>query len=119
MTRSGQPPFMMPTNKTTLSCHPHPQFRITFGGGDAFREPLVIDASEFIGVKGFKAKGKRITTFQIESVTELKPAEEEPAAPEYSPEGNPEEETEETRTEESQETPSDDENGDREQLSLF
>ncbi len=102
-----------------LSCHPHPQFRITFGGGDAFREPLVIDASEFIGVKGFKAKGKRITTFQIESVTELKPAEEEPAAPEYSPEGNPEEETEETRTEESQETTSDDENGDREQLSLF
>ena len=102
-----------------LSCHPHPQFRITFGGGDAFREPLVIDASEFIGVKGFKAKGKRITTFQIESVTELKPAEEEPAAPEYSPEGNPEEKTEETRTEESQETTSDDENGDREQLSLF
>ena len=32
-----------------------------------------LDAEQFIGVKGFKAKGKRITTWQIDSITELEP----------------------------------------------
>ncbi|MFA6872759.1 MAG: DNA gyrase/topoisomerase IV subunit A [Bacteroidaceae bacterium] len=56
-----------------LNCYRSPQFRVVFGGNDAFREPLLIDASDFIAVKGFKAKGKRITTFSIESIIELKP----------------------------------------------
>lgn len=30
---------------------------------------------EFIGVKSFKAKGKRISNFNIESITELEPRE--------------------------------------------
>lgn len=46
-----------------------------FGGSDSFREPLIIDAVEFIAVKSFKAKGKRITTYTIDSVTELEPRE--------------------------------------------
>ena len=43
------------------------------GGNDAFREPLELDAEQFIAVKGFKAKGKRISTWQIESIEELEP----------------------------------------------
>ena len=50
-----------------------PRFEIVFGGNDAFREALIIDAEEFIGVKSHKAKGKRITTFEVESINELEP----------------------------------------------
>ena len=51
----------------------YPRIEVVFGGHDAFREPLVLDAEEFIGVKGFKAKGKRISTFEIEVINELDP----------------------------------------------
>lgn len=37
------------------------------------RPDLEIDAEEFIAVKGFKAKGKRITTYQLGEITELEP----------------------------------------------
>ena len=47
--------------------------KATFGGNDDFREPLEIDADEFIGVKSYKARGKRISTFEIENVEELEP----------------------------------------------
>ena len=48
-------------------------FRVTFGGNDSFREPLDVDAEEFIGLKSFKARGKRLTTYEIASVEELEP----------------------------------------------
>ncbi len=51
----------------------YPRLEVTFGGNDSFREPLLIDVDEFIGVKGFKAKGKRMTTFKIDTVNELEP----------------------------------------------
>ncbi|MDE5998142.1 MAG: DNA gyrase/topoisomerase IV subunit A [Muribaculaceae bacterium] len=56
-----------------LSDTPYPRFQVTFGGNDSVRPELEIDAEEFIGVKGFKAKGKRITTFQLGEITELEP----------------------------------------------
>jgi topoisomerase IV subunit A len=49
----------------------YPRFEVYFGGNDAFRESLVVDADEFIGVKSYKAKGKRLTTFEVESINEL------------------------------------------------
>ena len=52
---------------------PFPRFEVKFGGADAIREPLVIEAEDFIAVKSFKAKGKRITNFKIEEITELEP----------------------------------------------
>lgn len=55
-----------------------------FGGHDSFRESLVLDAEEFISVKGFKAKGKRISTFDIETINELEPI--RTAAPQQSSE---------------------------------
>lgn len=51
----------------------YPRFEVVFGGHDDFREALVIDAEEFIAVKGFKAKGKRITTFTVATINELEP----------------------------------------------
>ena len=44
-----------------------------FGGNDNFREPLVIEVDEFIGVKSFKARGKRLTTYEIDEIIELEP----------------------------------------------
>jgi topoisomerase-4 subunit A len=46
---------------------------VNFGGTDAGREPMEVDVEEFIAVKGFKARGKRITTLHIDSVVELEP----------------------------------------------
>ncbi len=56
-----------------LTCQPYPRIQVNFGGSDAGREPMVIDAESFIAVKGFKARGKRITTLHIDSVEELEP----------------------------------------------
>ena len=51
----------------------YPRLLVTFGGADADRMPLEIDAETFIAVKGYKAKGKRIATWQVEKVEELEP----------------------------------------------
>ncbi len=51
----------------------YPRLMVTYGGNDAFRGSEEIDVEQFIAVKGFKAKGKRLTTWQIESITELEP----------------------------------------------
>ena len=51
----------------------YPRLQISFGGNDAFRDPQEIDAESFIGLKSFKAKGKRLTTFTLEEVQELEP----------------------------------------------
>ena len=56
-----------------LSDTPYPRIQLTYGGADAFRGQEEIDAEQFIAVKGYKAKGKRLTTFAIESITELEP----------------------------------------------
>ena len=56
-----------------LTDEAYPRIEAVFGGHDAFREPLVLDAEEFIDVKGFKAKGKRVSTFDIETINELDP----------------------------------------------
>jgi len=51
----------------------YPNINVTFGGHDDYREPLEIDADEFIAVKSFKAKGKRLSTFDIKGIKELEP----------------------------------------------
>lgn len=64
----------------------YPRIKAVFGGRDDYREPLEIDVEEFIGVKSYKAKGKRIANFEIGAVEELEPTrfpepEEEPEQP--------------------------------------
>ena len=61
-----------------LSDEPCPRFEVKMGGDDAFREPFVIDAEEFIGVKTFKAKGKRVTNWTVDTITEVEPREPAP-----------------------------------------
>ena len=56
-----------------LTDQAYPRFQVSFAAPDDFREPLVVDAEEFIAVKGFKAKGKRMTTFNVAKVEELEP----------------------------------------------
>ena len=56
-----------------LSDTVYPRFEVTFGGNDSFREALAIDVEEFIGIKSLKAKGKRITTFEISEINEIEP----------------------------------------------
>ena len=51
----------------------YPRLEVVFGGHDSFRDPMVIEADEFIAVKGFKAKGKRLTTYTIDTINELEP----------------------------------------------
>ena len=51
----------------------YPRLQVVYGGDDEFRGSEEIDVEQFITVKGFKAKGKRLTTYQTESITELEP----------------------------------------------
>ncbi len=50
-----------------------PRVLVTMGGVDDFREPIEVDAETFVGVKSYKAIGKRITTLHIGKVEELEP----------------------------------------------
>lgn len=56
-----------------LTDTPFPRLLFTFGGSDSVRPPQEIQADDFIGVKSFKAKGKRISLFKIEHIEELEP----------------------------------------------
>ncbi|MDR0394917.1 MAG: DNA gyrase/topoisomerase IV subunit A [Tannerella sp.] len=57
-----------------LSEQAYPLIEVVFGGNDEFRSPQVIDVEPYIGIKSFKAKGKRITTFEVSRIYELEPA---------------------------------------------
>ena len=84
-----------------LTCETYPLIQVNFGGGDSFREPLIIDAEEFALIKGFKAIGKRVTTFEVADFVELEPTRKpEPETPETpESEGDEAESPEEPTTE--------------------
>ena len=74
-----------------LTDEAYPRLEVVFGGHDSFREAMTIEAEEFIAVKGFKAKGKRLTNYTLDTINELEPTqkpepEEMPAAEEVEPE---------------------------------
>ena len=75
-----------------LSETPYPRIQVMFGGDDSFREPLVIETDEFIAVKSYKARGKRLTTYTIDEIIELEPTrvpvEPEPQPMDDADEGN-------------------------------
>lgn len=56
-----------------LSQQVYPRIQVIFGGHDSFREAQIIEASDFVGVKSFKAKGKRLTTYSVDRIEELEP----------------------------------------------
>ncbi|WP_279144905.1 DNA gyrase/topoisomerase IV subunit A [Muribaculum intestinale] len=51
------------------------RIKVIFGGTDAYREPLEVGAMDFIAVKSYKARGKRLTTYAVDKVEELEPRE--------------------------------------------
>ena len=65
----------------------HPRLELVFGGKNEGREPEVIDVDEFIGVKSYKAKGKRLSIYEIGQINELEPVviDEEVEEPEEEP----------------------------------
>ena len=52
------------------------RFEIRFGGADTVRPSLEIEADDFVGIKSFKAKGKRLTTYEVAEIDELEPTRE-------------------------------------------
>lgn len=56
-----------------LSQQVYPRIQVIFGGHDSSREAQIIEASDFVGVKSFKAKGKRLTTYSVDRIEELEP----------------------------------------------
>ncbi|MFC2113544.1 DNA gyrase/topoisomerase IV subunit A [Bacteroidota bacterium] len=53
----------------------YPRFEINFGGKNKSRKPEIIEVADFIGVKSYKAKGKRLSNYQVELVKEIEPIE--------------------------------------------
>lgn len=56
-----------------LTDTPYPRLNVVFADADRQREPIEIDADEYIGVKSYKAKGKRLSNYAVERVEELEP----------------------------------------------
>ncbi|NLB93675.1 MAG: DNA gyrase/topoisomerase IV subunit A, partial [Bacteroidales bacterium] len=51
----------------------YPRLEIEFGGKHVERENEIIEVAEFIGVKSWKAKGKRLSNYSIENIMEVEP----------------------------------------------
>lgn len=82
--------FIGDNDKSELLCLSDAQgarFRVVFGGNDTFRGTMDVTAAEFIACKSFKAKGKRLTNYDVTDIHEIEPiemplneSEEEPTA---------------------------------------
>lgn len=51
----------------------YPRLEVNFGGADAEKASIEVDAESFISVKGIKAKGKRLSQNEVAKVVELEP----------------------------------------------
>ena len=51
----------------------YPRLEIHFGGKHKTRENEIIEVAEFIGVKSYKAKGKRLTSYMVDNIQEIEP----------------------------------------------
>ncbi|MGL5684039.1 MAG: DNA gyrase/topoisomerase IV subunit A [Marinifilaceae bacterium] len=58
-----------------LTSETAPQLEIVFGGRNAGRPNEIINVRKFIGEKSYKAKGKRLTTFDVDIIEEIEPLE--------------------------------------------
>jgi topoisomerase-4 subunit A len=69
----------------------YPRFEIYFGGKHKGRGNEIIEVAEFIGIKSYKAKGKRMTSYMVENIQEIEPIIKKEVA--IQKEEDPEEET--------------------------
>jgi topoisomerase-4 subunit A len=51
----------------------YPRLEIQFGGKHKTRSNEIIEVAEFIGVKSYKAKGKRLTSYVVDNIHEIEP----------------------------------------------
>jgi len=51
----------------------YPRLEIKFGGKHKNRDNEIIEVAEFIGVKSYKAKGKRLTSYMVDNIHEIEP----------------------------------------------
>lgn len=51
----------------------YPRLEVSFGGRHKTRENEIIEVADFIGVKSWKARGKRLSNYEVKVVTELEP----------------------------------------------
>ncbi len=51
----------------------YPRFELKFGGDHSHRNSEIIEVAKFIGVKSYKAKGKRLSNYEVAVVQELEP----------------------------------------------
>jgi len=50
-----------------------PRLEIKFGGKHKNRDNEIIEVAEFIGIKSYKAKGKRLTSYLVDNIQEIEP----------------------------------------------
>ncbi|MBI4648762.1 MAG: DNA gyrase/topoisomerase IV subunit A [Bacteroidia bacterium] len=49
----------------------YPKLQISFGGKNSDKPDVIVDVTEFIGVKSYKAKGKRLSNYKVKKVWEI------------------------------------------------
>jgi len=63
-----------PDNKlVSLTWVTYPRLEIEFSDEKSDRENEIIEVVEFIGVKSYKAKGKRLSTYSVKDIREIEP----------------------------------------------
>ncbi len=71
----------------------YPRLEVKFGGEDKDRDKMIVEIDDFIGIKSFKAKGKRLTTYQVSKINELEPIIKKEEPIEEEPESGDDDET--------------------------
>ena len=51
----------------------YPRLELRFGGKNKDRKPEIIEVAEFIGVKSYRAKGKRLSNYEVKVIEQLEP----------------------------------------------
>jgi topoisomerase-4 subunit A len=62
-----------------LTTEKYPRIELSYGGRNEHRSNDIIDVDDFIAIKGSKARGKRLSTFEIKEINEIEPAQVEEA----------------------------------------
>ncbi|MBA7540521.1 hypothetical protein ES705_32820 [subsurface metagenome] len=74
---NGKPQNYLPENTKCefvhISTEDYPRHKLLFGGKHKNRKAEEVDVESFIAIKGFKAKGKRLSYYEIIKIEELEP----------------------------------------------
>jgi topoisomerase-4 subunit A len=63
-----------PDNKLlSITWVTYPRLEIEFGGDHQERENEIVEVAEYIAIKSYKAKGKRLSNFSVKNIQEIEP----------------------------------------------